>query len=198
VKKQLPTALGTVVEEVAVKSLSSLWLPYEPSDARHKCKLACYHQETREHFLTGDNVVDGTLCSYDHPSNICIQGACVQVGCDKILGSPVQEDRCGICAGDGSKCVQKEQRLRKRLRPDDRGFTKMFLLPKGARHIELVLTDVAESNTSNTSGSQAVHLVLRDRRTDSTVLDGGQVPGGSTAAVAEGTRLDFRKGVFMS
>ena len=33
------------------------------------------------------------------------QGECVQVGCDRILGSPMQEDVCGICGGDGTKCA---------------------------------------------------------------------------------------------
>ena len=33
------------------------------------------------------------------------QGECVQVGCDRILGSPLQEDVCGICGGDGTKCA---------------------------------------------------------------------------------------------
>lgn len=26
------------------------------------------------------------------------------VGCDRILGSDVREDRCRICGGDGSSC----------------------------------------------------------------------------------------------
>ena len=42
---------------------------------------------------------------YDHPSDLCVQGECVQVGCDRILGSPMQEDVCGICGGDGTKCA---------------------------------------------------------------------------------------------
>jgi hypothetical protein len=176
-------ALGTKAQVEAVPD-TVLWLPYEPSDIRHKCKLACYNQQTREHFLTMDNLIDGTACSYDHPTNICVQGTCVDVGCDKILGSPVQEDRCGICAGDGSKCTEKEQSWRKRLRGDN-SFTKAFLLPKGARSIELVATSMV-------NGSQ-IHLVIRDRRNNITVLDGSLVPGGSTAAVAEGTRLDYRK-----
>ena len=28
----------------------------------------------------------------------------MRVGCDKILDSPLEEDRCGVCAGDGSGC----------------------------------------------------------------------------------------------
>ena len=191
--KKLSADVETEVEAVAdeLPLKAALWLPYEPSDVRHKCKLGCYHQQTREYFLTGDNVIDGTACSYDQPSNICVQGACVEVGCDKILGSPVQEDRCGICAGDGSKCALKEQRVRKRLRVDSGNFTKVFLLPKGARSMEITLTIPAVGSAANSSGSQ-IHLILWDRRADIAVLDGAQVPGGSTAAVAEGTRFDYR------
>ncbi len=183
-----PMALGTQNSEEDKVLGTALWMPYEPSDRQHKCKLACYKQKTREHFITGDNVIDGTPCSYDHPSNICVQGACIEVGCDKILGSPVQEDRCGICAGDGSKCAEQEQSLRKRIRSDG-GFTKVFLLPKGARRIELVATS---ATVNNKSSSSKIHLVINDKKTQMTVLDGSMVPGGSTAAVAEGTRLDFR------
>lgn len=30
------------------------------------------------------------------------------VGCDRVLGSDVREDRCRICGGDGSSCVSVE------------------------------------------------------------------------------------------
>lgn len=30
------------------------------------------------------------------------------VGCDRVLGSDIREDRCRICGGDGSSCVSVE------------------------------------------------------------------------------------------
>lgn len=30
------------------------------------------------------------------------------VGCDRVLGSDVREDRCRVCGGDGSSCVSVE------------------------------------------------------------------------------------------
>ena len=57
----------------------------------------------QEYYNTRDNVIDGTPCSYDQPSNLCVQGQCIEVGCDRIRDSPLREDHCGICAGDGSK-----------------------------------------------------------------------------------------------
>ena len=29
-------------------------------------------------------MVDGTKCSYDKANDICIQGKCVELGCDKV------------------------------------------------------------------------------------------------------------------
>ena len=40
--------------------------------------------DTREYYQTGENVVDGTKCSYDKANDICIQGKCVELGCDKV------------------------------------------------------------------------------------------------------------------
>lgn len=38
-----------------------------------KCKLICSSQETRELHITDENLIDGTPCSYENSSNICIQ-----------------------------------------------------------------------------------------------------------------------------
>jgi hypothetical protein len=47
--------------------------------------------DCREYYQTGENVIDGTKCSYDNPDNICVQGKCIQLGCDKVtkLGANV-------------------------------------------------------------------------------------------------------------
>ena len=42
------------------------------------------NSDIREYYQTGENVVDGTKCSYDKPNDICIQGKCVELGCDKV------------------------------------------------------------------------------------------------------------------
>ena len=62
------------------------WFPYEHSNRDLKCKLTCYSRRTGEHYQTGENVVDGTPCSYDDAApNICVQGKCIKMGCDKVL-----------------------------------------------------------------------------------------------------------------
>ena len=64
---------------------AQVWLPYEHKDEEHKCKLNCFSRETLEHYQTGENVVDGTVCSYDNQHNVCVQGSCVKLGCDKVV-----------------------------------------------------------------------------------------------------------------
>ena len=100
------------------KEFGQSWIPFEQEDNDFKCKLACYNRESKvreaacvlansapsqEYYNTRDNVIDGTPCSYDQPANLCVQGQCINVGCDRIIDSPLREDQCGICAGDGSK-----------------------------------------------------------------------------------------------
>ena len=50
-------------------------------------------------------VVDGTPCDLkDGMRRICVGGECRPVGCDGMLGSDVEEDKCRVCGGDGSNC----------------------------------------------------------------------------------------------
>lgn len=103
-------------------------------DPEHRCKLSCFNRIKQSYYTTPENVLDGTPCSYEHPSNLCVQGKCVAVGCDRILGSPLQEDMCGICGGDGSKCAVQAHTARKRI---NRDFSKVMVVPRGARRLEV-------------------------------------------------------------
>lgn len=42
------------------------------------------------------------------PCNSLVSGLLQHVGCDRVLGSDVREDRCRICGGDGSSCDSVE------------------------------------------------------------------------------------------
>lgn len=44
------------------------------------------------------------LCDFCLDLEICVCICMQHVGCDRILGSDVREDRCRICGGDGSSC----------------------------------------------------------------------------------------------
>ena len=126
-------------------------------------------------------MIDGTPCSYDQPGNLCVQGQCVQVGCDRILDSPLVEDQCGICAGDGSKCSVQARNVR---RVAASNFTKVAVLPRGARHIQ-----IEKKHQSQTK----VSLVLRERKTGLELLDSGLVRGSHWSTVSEGTKFQYQE-----
>lgn len=52
------------------------------------------------------------LCPFTHdpdwPCSSLASPFPQHVGCDRILGSDVREDRCRLCGGDGSSCVSVE------------------------------------------------------------------------------------------
>ena len=129
---------------------------------------------------TADNVVDGTPCSYDDASNMCVQGECVKVGCDKILGSPLSEDQCGICAGDGTKCSTVSRTIKKKL---GRELTKFMVIPKGVRNIEI--EEVLVQNTSL--------LLMRERRSGVDFFDSSSFKGLHWTTIAEGAKFQFHK-----
>ncbi|XP_055499104.1 A disintegrin and metalloproteinase with thrombospondin motifs 2-like [Leucoraja erinacea] len=116
-------------------SMKHEWLPYEHPDPTQRCYLTCESKETREIVYMKRLVHDGTRCSYTNRYDICVRGACVKVGCDKILGSSKQEDKCGVCGGENSQCkVIKGTFSRAAKKP---GYLKMFEIPAGASHLSI-------------------------------------------------------------
>uniref|UniRef100_A0A8C6Y7F7 ADAM metallopeptidase with thrombospondin type 1 motif 2 n=1 Tax=Naja naja TaxID=35670 RepID=A0A8C6Y7F7_NAJNA len=80
------------------------WLPYEHTDAKERCHLYCESKETNDVVYMKRLVHDGTRCSYKDLHSICMRGECLVVGCDKVIGSSKQEDKCGVCGGDNTHC----------------------------------------------------------------------------------------------
>eukprot|EP00118_Oscarella_pearsei_P006997 m.32924 g.32924 ORF g.32924 m.32924 type:complete len:767 (+) comp31728_c0_seq3:100-2400(+) len=79
------------------------WIPYSSESANlNPCQLFCLSLE--ENFYTRRNlrVTDGTKCGNN---GVCVQGQCRPIGCDCVLDSPKQFDKCGVCGGDGSSCL---------------------------------------------------------------------------------------------
>ncbi|XP_031416665.1 A disintegrin and metalloproteinase with thrombospondin motifs 3 isoform X2 [Clupea harengus] len=109
------------------------WLPYEHPDEAHKCELSCRSKETGEAVFMNQVMHDGTRCSYTDAFSICARGECLNVGCDKEVGSYKQEDKCGVCGGDNSHCRTVKLTLTKT--PKKTGMLKVFDIPVGARHI---------------------------------------------------------------
>lgn len=82
-------------------------------------------------------VVDGTSCD-DEGRRVCVDGECRPVGCDGLLGSTTEEDKCRVCGGDGSACdtvtaVIKEEDFKM-------GYNDLSMIPPGATNI--LITEV--------------------------------------------------------
>lgn len=55
-----------------------------------------------------------------------------RVACDWGIDSPAQEDRCGVCHGDGTQCNTIRASYNE---PDGLDYIEMVVIPKGARNI---------------------------------------------------------------
>uniref|UniRef100_A0A7N6BCN7 ADAM metallopeptidase with thrombospondin type 1 motif, 16 n=1 Tax=Anabas testudineus TaxID=64144 RepID=A0A7N6BCN7_ANATE len=124
------------------------WRPYTRVDDQDVCKLYCFAEGYDFFFALASKVKDGTLCSHDS-SNVCIDGLCERVGCDRVLGSTAVPDSCGVCKGDNSTCkIYKGQYTRQHYTNQ---YYAVVTIPAGARSIR-----VMELNTSNS------YLAVRD------------------------------------
>ncbi|XP_026080784.1 A disintegrin and metalloproteinase with thrombospondin motifs 2-like [Carassius auratus] len=108
------------------------WLPYEHSDPKQRCKLYCQSKETRAVVNMQTQVEPGTSCSYKDPHSVCVYGDCEKVGCDNVVGSGLQEDKCGVCGGDGTKCKTHKFNF---TFVEKKGVIKVLEVPRGARHL---------------------------------------------------------------
>ncbi|XP_022084312.1 ADAMTS-like protein 2 [Acanthaster planci] len=82
------------------------------------CQVACYARKvkasTRAYTVLDQGLPDGTPCSkyrgcdwwnrVSQSQGICLQGQCLDVGCDGTINSTKALDSCGVCGGDGSSC----------------------------------------------------------------------------------------------
>ncbi|XP_022045205.1 A disintegrin and metalloproteinase with thrombospondin motifs 2-like isoform X3 [Acanthochromis polyacanthus] len=109
------------------------WLPYEHPDPNKRCHLHCQSKETRDVVFMQRMVLDGTRCSYKDPHSVCVRGECEKVGCDGVVGSSKQEDKCGVCGGDNSSCETIKDTITRTAKKQ--GFLKVLEIPRGARHL---------------------------------------------------------------
>ncbi|XP_071953298.1 A disintegrin and metalloproteinase with thrombospondin motifs 3-like [Antedon mediterranea] len=117
------------------------WVPSELLNRSLSCKLSCVSLNTKSVVVTDQNVIDGVACSYENPHGICIEGRCVRIGCDKVLGSKVEIDRCGVCGGNNSTCREIDSSKRRRLK---RTYQVALKIPIGAYDIRV--QEVTKSN----------------------------------------------------
>ena len=101
----------------------------------------------------------------------------------QILGSPVEEDECGICGGDGSKCKQRFRAFKRRS-SNKIGHAKVMILPAGSRNIEISFQSKAN-----------VSLALKERQTNLLVHQGhqGRSSVNRSTFVTEGTKFTYKR-----
>ncbi|XP_054453474.1 A disintegrin and metalloproteinase with thrombospondin motifs 2-like [Anoplopoma fimbria] len=116
-----------------IHSNKQQWLPYEHTDPNKRCHLHCQSKETRDVVFMQRMVLDGTRCSYKDPHSVCVRGECEKVGCDGVVGSSKQEDKCGVCGGDSSSCKTFKDTITRTAKKQ--GFLKVLEIPRGARHL---------------------------------------------------------------
>uniref|UniRef100_A0A8C5X9C9 ADAM metallopeptidase with thrombospondin type 1 motif 2 n=1 Tax=Malurus cyaneus samueli TaxID=2593467 RepID=A0A8C5X9C9_9PASS len=155
------------------------WLPYEHVDAKERCHLYCESKETGDVVYMKRMVHDGTRCSYKDAYSVCVRGDCLKVGCDRVIGSTKQEDKCGVCGGDNSHC-KVVKRTFSRI-PKKQGYVKMFEIPAGARHLLIQETDATAHN-----------LAIKNRETGKFILSEDNYVPDSKVFIDMGVEWEYR------
>lgn len=107
------------------------WLPV--STPVTPCQLHCKPEGKFFSVMMSDSVIDGTPCN-PGTRDVCINGKCRKVSCDWGIDSEAQEDRCGICHGDGTTC----QTVRGEYNHESGvGYIEALVIPKGSRNIRV-------------------------------------------------------------
>ncbi|XP_016139089.1 A disintegrin and metalloproteinase with thrombospondin motifs 5-like [Sinocyclocheilus grahami] len=96
------------------------------------CKLTCRAKGTGYYVVFSQRVVDGTECR-PYSSSVCVKGKCVRTGCDGIIGSKLQYDKCGVCGGDGNSCIRVAGNFTKK----SKGYTDVVKVPEGSTHLKV-------------------------------------------------------------
>ncbi|KAG9349674.1 hypothetical protein JZ751_028122 [Albula glossodonta] len=96
------------------------------------CKLTCRAKGTGYYVVFSQRATDGTECR-PYSSSVCVKGKCVRTGCDGIIGSKLQFDKCGICGGDSTTCVKVVGNFTKK----SKGYTDVVKIPEGSTHIKI-------------------------------------------------------------
>lgn len=109
------------------------WVPkYAGVLPKDVCKLICRAKGTGYYVVFSQRVVEGTECR-PYSSSVCVKGKCIRTGCDGIIGSKLQFDKCGICGGDSTGCVRVVGNFTKK----SKGYTDVVKIPIGSTHIKV-------------------------------------------------------------
>lgn len=153
------------------------WLPYYGGE--NPCELNCIPRGENFYYRQKSSVVDGTPCR-PGGKDICVDGLCKRLGCDHMLESPLEEDACLQCGGDGQSCSRLKNSFSMRNLP--KGYNQMFIIPVGA-------TTISIKETLPTRN----YLAIKNLRGEY-YLNGHWVIDLSRAASIAGTVLHYQRG----
>ncbi|XP_026741439.1 A disintegrin and metalloproteinase with thrombospondin motifs 12 [Trichoplusia ni] len=113
----------------------SEWIPYFDQDK--PCELQCVSRDGSDVEMLGGFVADGTPCRQSVGArDMCIAGVCYKVGCDWIVGSETEEDKCGVCGGNGSAC-KTVQGIYSKDTTRQSEFSEVAIIPAGSRNVKI-------------------------------------------------------------
>ncbi|XP_076069454.1 ADAM metallopeptidase with thrombospondin type 1 motif B [Oratosquilla oratoria] len=158
------------------KGKNVTWLPVLADNS--PCELHCKPSGQFVSVLMDETVVDGTPCR-PGTRDMCINGVCKRVACDWTIEGTAQEDRCGLCHGDGTQCVTYRGVFNKTI---GSGYTEVVSIPKGARNIKAEETDDA-----------ANYFAVKDAESDEYFLNGGWLIQWSGEYSAHGLMMYYRR-----
>ncbi|XP_038596101.1 A disintegrin and metalloproteinase with thrombospondin motifs 10 [Tachyglossus aculeatus] len=154
------------------------WRTYRGGGVK-SCSLNCLAEGFNFYTERAAAVVDGTPCRPD-TIDICVNGECKHVGCDRILGSDLREDKCRVCGGDGSSCETIEGVFAPTL--TEGGYEEVIWIPKGSVHISIRNLNLSLS-----------HLALKGEN-DAFLLEGKPGPSPQLRLPLAGTIFHLRRG----
>lgn len=118
-------------DDIPYKEQMYTWLPV--STPLTPCQLHCKPKGKFFSVMLSDTAKDGTPCN-PGTNDMCINGKCRNVACDWGIDSNAQEDRCGICHGDGTQCQTLHGNF---LQKKGLGYVEILTIPKGARNFRI-------------------------------------------------------------
>ncbi|KAM4602374.1 ADAMTS-like protein 3 [Polymixia lowei] len=152
------------------------WVPV-PYDPSAPCALRCQAKGRSLVVELAPKVLDGTRCRAD-AFDMCISGACQEVGCDRQLASGAREDNCGVCGGDGSTCRLVRGQALPHVSPEE-PLKTVLEVPIGSRFLRV------SAKGPDIMVIEAVSL--QGRREEISLVSAGSYVLGNTS-------LDFQRG----
>ncbi|CAL4068988.1 unnamed protein product, partial [Meganyctiphanes norvegica] len=132
-------------DDVPYKAQNHTWLPVLIEDT--PCSLHCKPDNEFYSVELKSSVVDGTPCR-PGTRDMCINAVCKRVACDWSIQGEAQEDRCGLCHGDGTQCTTTRGNF---TRERGTGYLDIVQFPIEARNVRI-----------EEQGEAANYLAIRD------------------------------------